>query len=97
MFSFTPRLANPFDLPEYVSEALSLFVESQELGKWSSDKSNLVSVSSDHEDANVVALGISRKHKEADSLRIISLWSPHNLFPIREGHFDGSCPFGKGA
>jgi hypothetical protein len=40
----------------------SLFPESHETKRNSSDKSNLAGISGDHEDANVIALGISGKH-----------------------------------
>ena len=81
LFSPTPSHADPLDMLEYVSEALSLFAESYETKKKrGSDKSNLAGISGDHEDANVIALRISGKHKEADSLRVIFLWSPDNLF-----------------
>jgi hypothetical protein len=38
-----------------------------------SDKFNLAGISGDHEDANVIAPGISGKQKETKSLRVISL------------------------
>jgi len=66
----------------------SLFPESHETKGNSSDKSNLAGIFGDHEDANVIALGISGKQKKAESLRAISLCSPDNLFSIDESHFD---------
>ena len=78
-------------MPEYVSEALSLFAESHEtMKKRSSEKSNLAGISGDHEDPNVIAFGVGRKHKEADLPRVIGLWSPDNLLSVSESDFD--CP-----
>jgi hypothetical protein len=70
---------------------LSLFAESYETKKKrGSDKSNLAGISGNHEDANVIALRISGINKEADSLRVITLWSPDNLLSVSESDFD--CP-----
>ena len=77
-------------MTEYVSEACSPFAELHETTRNSLDKSNLAGISVDHEDANVIALGISGIQKEADSLRVISFCSPDYLFSIGESQLD--CP-----
>src|SRR5208337_3664832 len=75
-------------MPEYVSEARSLFPEWHEIKRNSSDKSNLAGILGDHEDANVITPGIRGKHKKAEFLGFITFCSPDNLFSIRESHFD---------
>src|ERR1039458_4757252 len=76
-------------MPERVSEDGASFLKRTNKGG-PLDKSDLAGVFGDHKDANVIALGVSRIHKEADSLRVISLRSPDDLFSISEAHLD--CP-----
>lgn len=47
-----------------------------------------------YEDANIVALGISGEHEEAQFLRIVCICMPPEPLAIAEDYFEGAAVFG---